>query len=98
MNMTFDLRDYTFWIMAAIWFTVPIISWLWSVVTFPLYRRLTGLLNENVKVLGELNAIREKAESSNRESLELRTKVEGELKEVSAYYEKIQALLEQMGK
>lgn len=88
-----DLQSGTFWIMAAIWFTVPIMSWLWGVVTFPLYRKIVTLTKDLAQNLEQIKGMREGAENSIKESLALRAKIEEELKEVSTYYEKINKLI-----
>lgn len=93
--MNIDLHNYNFWIMAAIWFTVPIVSWLWCVVTFPLYRKLTNLVRENAQMLEQVKIMRDQAESLTKDSMVLRTKVEEELRDVTTYYTKIKTLLDE---
>lgn len=92
--MTIDLNNYLFWIVGAIWFTVPILSWLWSLVSLFIYRKLIKLMNDATRALEQVKSLNEQMLSYRLETMEIRTKAEEEIKLACRYYAKIAELIE----
>jgi hypothetical protein len=91
--MTVDLNSYTFWIVGIIWFTVPIMSWAWSVGSIHYYRKLTKLITDTTKAFEQAKALNEQMLSYRLETLEIRSKAEEEIKLACTYYSKISELV-----
>lgn len=91
--MTVDLSNYLFWVVGAIWFTVPILSWLWSAASIRIYRRANILFGEAAKTLENAKTLNEQMVSYRLETLELRTKVEEEMRMACKYYSRITELI-----
>jgi len=91
--MNIDIYSYNFRIIGAIWFTVPILSWLWSLGSLFCYRRLTKQMNEATKAYEQAKVLNEQMLSYRLETMELRTKAEEEIKLASRYYVKIADML-----
>ena len=91
--MTIDLNNYLFWIVGAIWFTVPILSWLWSLASLFFYRKLIKLMNDATRAFEQVKSLNEQMLSYRLETLEIRTKAEEEIKLACRYYAKIAELV-----
>ena len=91
--MTIDLNNYLFWIVGAIWFTVPILSWLWSLVSLFIYRKIIKLMNDATRALEQVKSLNEQMLSYRLETMEIRTKAEEEIKLACRYYAKIAELV-----
>jgi len=91
--MNVDIYSYNFWIIGAIWFTVPILSWLWSLVSLFIYRRLSNLMTEAAATLEQVKTLNEQILSYRQETLEIRTKAEEEIKLACQYYAKVADLV-----
>jgi len=81
-----DINSPTFWLIGAVWFTVPILSWLWSMASIYYYRKLIKLMDDATKTLEQMASYR-------LESMEIRAKAEEEIKLACAYYAKATDLL-----
>jgi len=88
-----DTNSYTFWIIGVIWFTVPILSWLWSLASLFFYRKALTIMADATKVLDQIKTMNEQMLNFRLESMEIRTKAEEELKLVCAYYAKVSDLI-----
>lgn len=88
-----DVNSYLFWIVGLIWFTVPILSWLWSLTSIYFYRKLIKLINDTTKEFEHVKALNEQMVSYRLETLEIRTKAEEEIKLACRYYAKMSDLL-----
>lgn len=92
--MTIDLNNgTTFWIVGAVWFTVPILSWLWSLTTLYFYRNLTKLMNDATKTYEQARTMNEQMLAYRLETMELRTKAEEEIKLACSYYTRVTELV-----
>lgn len=89
-----DLYNPMFWIVGAIWFTVPILSWGWSLVSVRIYRKLIILMSDATRALENIKTLNEQMLSYRLETLEIRTKAEEEIKLACRYYSKIVELVE----
>jgi hypothetical protein len=103
--MLIDTNNYQFWIMGLLWFSAPIISWLWSLVAIRRFKDLNKIvpsmadqLKETIKVLEDTKKMYELAGSERLESQKLKSVAEEELKAASAYYKKIEGLLKDINK
>lgn len=88
-----DTNSPTFWLLGCIWLTIPILSWLWSLVALYMYRRLLTLVSEATASLEQAKTLSGQMVAYRSETLEMRTKVEEELKHVCSYYTKISELI-----
>jgi hypothetical protein len=92
--MLIDVTNYQFWLLGMLWFTAPILSWLWSLVTIKKLKNLNRILPNINKELANIRAMQSALEAERAEVRELRRLAEGELKAASDYYVKIKHLLE----
>ncbi len=88
-----DINSVAFWVVAAIWFTVPILSWGWSLVSINYYKKIVDILNEANKALEQTKKLNEEMLNYRLESLELRTKAEEEIKLACKYYTQVTDLV-----
>jgi hypothetical protein len=91
MNM--DINSYSFWVVGAIWFTVPILSWLWSLASLFFYRRLTKLMKDATQAFEQAKSLNEQMLNYRLETLEIRTKAEEEIKLACKYYARVAELV-----
>lgn len=91
--LNIDTNSYTFWALGIIWLTIPILSWLWSLVALFIYRKLLKLMSETTVALEKAKTLSEEMVIYRTETFEMRSKVEDELKTVCSYYTKISELL-----
>ena len=89
-----DLNNYLFWLVGAIWFTVPIMSWGWSLVSLRFYRKFIIDMKAATAALEQAKTLTEQSLQYRLETLEIRTKAEEEIRLVCTYYSKIFELLE----
>jgi phosphate/sulfate permease len=89
-----DLNNYLFWLVVAIWFTVPIMSWGWSLASLYFYRKLIIGMKDATAALEQAKTLTEQSLQYRLETLELRTKAEEEIRLVCTYYSKIFELIE----
>lgn len=88
-----DINSPTFWLVGAVWFTVPILSWLWSLASIYYYRKLIKLMTDATKIYEQAKTLNEQMVSYRLESMEIRSKAEEEIKLACAYYAKTTDLL-----
>jgi len=91
MNM--DINSFSFWIVGAIWFTVPILSWLWSFASLFFYRRLIKLMKDATQAFEQAKSLNEQMLNYRLETLEIRTKAEEEIKLACKYYARVAELV-----
>ena len=89
-----DLNNYLFWLVGAIWFTVPIMSWGWSLASLYFYRKLIIGMKDATAALEQAKTLTEQSLQYRLETLEIRTKAEEEIRLVCTYYSKIFELIE----
>lgn len=91
--MLLNLNAITLWSLVGLLFTVPLLAWLWSLVTIAYFKKLSSTV---IEMRGELESykkmysdiLREKAEV-----FELKAQAEDRLKEIKAVYKKMQELV-----
>lgn len=91
--MLLNLNAITLWSLAGLLFTVPILAWLWSLVTIVYFKKLGSVVLE---MRGELDSykqmyaeiLKEKAEV-----FELKAQAEDRLREIKTAYKKMQELV-----
>ena len=88
-----DINSPTFWLVGAVWFTVPILSWLWSMASIYYYRKLIKLMADATKALEQVKSLNEQMVSYRLESMEIRSKAEEEIKLACSYYAKMTDLI-----
>ena len=88
-----DVNSPLFWIVGLIWFTVPILSWLWSLASIYFYRKLIKLITDTTKAVEQAKTLNEQMVSYRLETLEIRTKAEEEIKLACRYYAKMSEML-----
>lgn len=91
--MTIDLNNYLFWVVGAIWFTVPILSWAWSLASMYFYRKLTTLMGDATKAFEQIKTLNEQMTNYRLETMEIRNHAEEELNLACTYYAKISEML-----
>jgi len=91
--MLIDPNNYMFWIVGLIWFTVPILSWLWSLAAIHFYRKQIKVTIDATRALEHAKILNEQMISYRLETLEIRTKAEEEIKLACRYYAKVTDLL-----
>lgn len=87
--MNLDITSYSFWIIGAIWFTVPILSWLWSLASLYFYRRLIKLMTDATKAFEQAKSLNEQMLSYRLETMEIRSRAEEEIKLACQYYARV---------
>jgi hypothetical protein len=92
--MQVDLKDPLFWVMAGIWFTVPILSWGWSLLTLHFYRKLTVFIKDATSALEQAKTLNEQMLNYRLETLAIRTQAEEEIRLACKYYSKITELID----
>lgn len=93
-----DINSSTFWLVGVVWFTVPILSWFWSLASIYYYRKLVKILSDSTKAFEQIKALNEQMVNYRTETFEIRTKAEEELKLACSYYSKLSNLLSNKGK
>ena len=88
-----NINSVAFWVVAAIWFTVPILSWGWSLVSIRYYKKTVDMMQEAHKALEQTKKLNEDMLNYRLESLELRTKAEEEIKLACKYYTQVADLV-----
>ena len=88
-----ETNSTSFWIIGAIWFSVPILSWLWSLASIYYYKKLKAIITEATAALEQSKKLNEQTLTYRLETLEMRTKVEEEIKQAATYYSKISDLI-----
>jgi hypothetical protein len=91
--MNLDPNSTSFWVLGAIWFTVPILSWGWSLTTLYLYRNLKKIITEATITLEQTKKLNEEMVQYRLETVEMKTKVEEEIQFAAKYYSKISDLV-----
>ena len=91
--MNINLQDPAIWAISAIWFSVPVLAWLWSFGSIWLYKKASALMKEILQTHEETKRILDEAKHLRSEAVMLQTRAENELKDACAYYEKIKDLL-----
>ena len=102
--MLIDTSNIQFWIIGLLWFTAPILSWLWSLVAIKRFKDLNTLVPKLKEMQETLEKTRQQYELACSERLEslnlkaaadqLKLVAEKELKAASSYYIKIKKILE----
>jgi hypothetical protein len=93
--MTVSLDSYSFWVIGAVWLTVPILSWLWSLASLYMYRKIARLMAETTSMLEQAKTLNDQMASYRQETLEMRTRAEEELRLACTYYSRISDLLKE---
>lgn len=88
-----DVNSVAFWVIAAIWFTVPILSWCWSLVSIHYYRKIIDVMKEANTTLERTKKLNEEMLAYRLETMELRTKAEEEIKMACKYYTQVADLV-----
>ena len=103
--MLIDTNNYQFWLIGLLWFTAPILSWLWSLVAIKKFKELNKLapsateqFKDTLKVLEDTKKMYELACAERMKSKELKSVAEEELRAASGYYMKIKDLLKDVEK
>lgn len=91
--MNVDIYSLNFWIIGAIWFTVPILSWAWSLVSLYFYRRLIRLMKDATLAFEQAKALNEQMLNYRLETLAIRDKAEEEIKLACKYYARVSELV-----
>jgi len=92
--MLLDTTDINFWIVGIVWFTVPILSWLWSLLTLRLYVKTSASTKDMRDSLATLRKTLDDIVAHRKESEYIREKAKEEIAQACVYYEKIKQLLE----
>lgn len=87
------MNSYLFWVVGSIWFTVPILSWLWCLASVHYYRKAISSIRDATVALEQARTLNEQMVNYRLETLEIRTKAEEEIKLACRYYAKVTDIL-----
>lgn len=88
-----EVNSTAFWVVGIVWFTVPILSWLWSLVSIRYYKNAHILLQELTETLTHIKKIHNESLTYRAEALEIKIKAEEEIKAACNYYKQIADLI-----
>jgi len=107
MRMLIDTAHWQFWLMGLLWFTAPILSWLWSLVAIKHYKQFASdakkmsasLAAIHTYIVDDMNAdstaYRQSVRAEQKDVQDLKDKAQQELEYARDYYTRIKDILEQ---
>jgi len=91
--MLLNLNATSIWSLVGLLFTVPVLAWLWSLVTISYFKKLGTLALEMRGELESYKAAYSDILSEKADLFELKAQTEARLKEIKEAYKKMQDLV-----
>ena len=92
--MLIDTSNYQFWVVGSLWFTVPIMSWVWSMVCIRSFKKLNAVVKEAQDNLAKVQELHKEALKEKMDSKKYKAMAEHELKMANGFYVQIKQMLE----